>query len=453
MVTLGSRNSRQMRDAMPTCRKHIGESCWKYSICSINRYWISTVLQTGGGRLCSALSKGSINSLGPHSFLSWRIWQPGPESLSMLPRGFKALATGWVRLTRKFCDPASCLSHTVLICGPARGEACRTGPEGSWTSNLPLTSEESKVCLVTRSCLTLCDPMDCSPPGFSVHGILQARILKWVTTPSPRGSNPGLLHLQEDSLPSEPAGKPKEDKVQSIKGMFPKCPWELLMALGCQCRAPGIFVLCSLWSLEPCVCVCPLSLPHYKPGLACMYRDENWLLGPCRLSPPTHSVTLGESFNPGGLIAIISPLVFWGFHKTMAWESLTGNWPHSTHLVNVGCVFGLPLASLNSCKTSLKFPKSPIHLSFPPNNNSLDVCGDAGPSVKRFQTLFRRLSSAERLRDCWPALNSSRSKTLLIAFWWTAMNLSRNQPEGRWWRAWSEAGRCAAGEGGWRHPS
>ena len=31
-----------------------------------------------------------------------------------------------------------------------------------------------------QSCLTLCDPMDCSPPGFSVHGILQARILEWV---------------------------------------------------------------------------------------------------------------------------------------------------------------------------------------------------------------------------------------------------------------------------------
>ena len=53
-----------------------------------------------------------------------------------------------------------------------------------------------------------------------------------------------------------------------------------------------------------------LSFPHYKPGLACMHRDENWLLGPCRLSPPTHSVTLGELFNLCGLIAITSPLVF-----------------------------------------------------------------------------------------------------------------------------------------------
>ena len=38
-------------------------------------------------------------------------------------------------------------------------------------------------------CLTLCDPMDCSPPGSSVHGIFQARILEWVAMPSSRGSS------------------------------------------------------------------------------------------------------------------------------------------------------------------------------------------------------------------------------------------------------------------------
>ena len=40
-----------------------------------------------------------------------------------------------------------------------------------------------------QSCLTLCDP-DCSPPGPSVHGILQARILECVSMPSSRGSSP-----------------------------------------------------------------------------------------------------------------------------------------------------------------------------------------------------------------------------------------------------------------------
>ena len=36
---------------------------------------------------------------------------------------------------------------------------------------------------VSQSCLTLCDPLDWNPPGSSVHGILQARILEWVAIP------------------------------------------------------------------------------------------------------------------------------------------------------------------------------------------------------------------------------------------------------------------------------
>ena len=40
-----------------------------------------------------------------------------------------------------------------------------------------------------RSCPTLCDSMACSPPGSSVHGILQARTLQWVAMPSSRGSS------------------------------------------------------------------------------------------------------------------------------------------------------------------------------------------------------------------------------------------------------------------------
>ena len=43
--------------------------------------------------------------------------------------------------------------------------------------------------LVTQLCLTLCDPMDCSLQGCSVHGISQARILEWVAILSSRGSS------------------------------------------------------------------------------------------------------------------------------------------------------------------------------------------------------------------------------------------------------------------------
>ena len=43
--------------------------------------------------------------------------------------------------------------------------------------------------LVFQSCLTLCDPMNCSPQGSSLPGILQARILEWVPIPISRGSS------------------------------------------------------------------------------------------------------------------------------------------------------------------------------------------------------------------------------------------------------------------------
>ena len=53
-----------------------------------------------------------------------------------------------------------------------------------------LTQHVHEVCAKSfQSCPTFCDPMDCSPPGSSVHGILQARILEWVAMPSARGSS------------------------------------------------------------------------------------------------------------------------------------------------------------------------------------------------------------------------------------------------------------------------
>ena len=66
--------------------------------------------------------------------------------------------------------------------------------------------------LVAQLYLILCDSMDCSPPGFSVHGILQARILEWLSFPLPGDlPYPGIKPtpavapaLQLDCLPAEP---------------------------------------------------------------------------------------------------------------------------------------------------------------------------------------------------------------------------------------------------------
>ena len=54
-----------------------------------------------------------------------------------------------------------------------------------WNSHLGKTWKVK----ITQLCLTLCDLMDCSPPGSSVHGIFPARILEWVAIPFSRGSS------------------------------------------------------------------------------------------------------------------------------------------------------------------------------------------------------------------------------------------------------------------------
>ena len=65
-------------------------------------------------------------------------------------------------------------------------------PETTYSSAYLLSLVGTAVCAHTKllqKCPTLCDLMDCSPPGSSVHGILQARILEWVAMPSSRGSS------------------------------------------------------------------------------------------------------------------------------------------------------------------------------------------------------------------------------------------------------------------------
>ena len=99
-----------------------------------------------------------------------------------------------------------CLRHSIniMFCYSNPG---RLRLRGSWYSSepnkvlawgLPSNSElqtENKgtmkyhVCLVAQPCLTLRDPMDCSQPGSSVQGILQARMLEWAAIPFSRGSS------------------------------------------------------------------------------------------------------------------------------------------------------------------------------------------------------------------------------------------------------------------------
>ena len=66
------------------------------------------------------------------------------------------------------------------------------------------------VCMLSQSCPTLCNPMDCNPPGFSVHGISQARILETtgdLHDPGIEPASPVSTALADEFFTTEPPGK------------------------------------------------------------------------------------------------------------------------------------------------------------------------------------------------------------------------------------------------------
>ena len=110
------------------------------------------------------------------------------------------------------CDPTDCVAHQApLSMGFSRQEywsrlpfpflGDRPNPRikprppaltGRFFTAVPPLKPSSQVpagCLVAQLCPTLCDPMECSPPGSSIHGIFQARILEWVVISFSRGSS------------------------------------------------------------------------------------------------------------------------------------------------------------------------------------------------------------------------------------------------------------------------
>ena len=122
----------------------------------------------------------------------WRAWgarPPGPRlaTVETLHASARCEGPGTTR-----CESASlsaavrCPTVGLLHCG-AQPSASQSFCHGVY------------CCLVAESCLTLCNPMDCSPPGSSVHGILRARILSGLPCPSPGdlpdpGANLCLMH-------------------------------------------------------------------------------------------------------------------------------------------------------------------------------------------------------------------------------------------------------------------
>ena len=89
-----------------------------------------------------------------------------------------------------------------------------------------------------QSCLTLCDPMYCSLPGSSVHGILQARTLEWVAILFSREFSWCFLHCQVSFLPLAPCGKPvlQSKRRQNFTSSCKR------IALYLSCLLPALFV-------------------------------------------------------------------------------------------------------------------------------------------------------------------------------------------------------------------
>ena len=113
--------------------------------------------------------------------------------------------------------------------------------------------ELSMCVLVAQVCPTLCDPMDCSPPGSSVHGILQAKILEWVAISfSRRSSQPRdwtlVSCIAGRSFTSEPPVKPRAywgPQIKNSDAIWDQITW-ILVLIARNCLINSFFSLCEL---------------------------------------------------------------------------------------------------------------------------------------------------------------------------------------------------------------
>ena len=145
------------------------------------------------------------------------------------------------------------------------------------------------ACLVAQLCLTLCNPMDYSPRGFSVHGILQVRILEWIaisfsrgsswlrewtlvcrffiTEPPPVSSNGTILHTQ---VPIQKWGHPWS--LLPLIYSHPICPFSPFLSFllnTCPLNLPTACHLLTLCRSKPYAMVWSLSsFPRLQPSIS-----------------------------------------------------------------------------------------------------------------------------------------------------------------------------------------
>ena len=129
---------------------------------------------------------------------------------------------------------------------------------------LPSEVFEHVRCAQALSCVQLYDPMDYSPPGSSVHGILQARILEWAAFPSSRGSSWPRDRTRVSSIGRQVLyhwAICKMWDVSSWGKLAPAQPWEMMGSHEFDFRFGNTFSKASLLSEEGhCVCIYSVTL-------------------------------------------------------------------------------------------------------------------------------------------------------------------------------------------------
>ena len=143
------------------------------------------------------------------------------------------------------------------------------------------------MCVCAQLHLTLCDPMDCSPPGSSVHGILQARTLEWVAISSSTGSSPPNLSWWGRIWSLAPTTFKEYPGLDPALGSLSKGVWLHhggdTKASMCSLVSPGL-----ISALFPFLCPNAL-LREGTPALSASQNESSkapTLITPACLSPP-----------------------------------------------------------------------------------------------------------------------------------------------------------------------
>ena len=143
---------------------------------------------------------------------------------------------------------------------------------------MDLSESESEV---AQSCQTLCDPVDCSPPGSSVHGIFQVRVLEWVAISFSRGSSQPRDQTQVSRIVG------RRFTIWATREVRMDLRWaQIRLASYMKLLLLSWFVVSnSVWyhRWQPTRLLCPWDSPGKNTGVGCHFllqsikvKSEKW---------------------------------------------------------------------------------------------------------------------------------------------------------------------------------